>query len=112
MKKTFKLHVEGKNSDRLLDAIKHEVRKYVRREKRKTLPQGANYWAFDCKFGLTADVAEPLHLGEITKQMDVVAKAGGEGFYVEVIARPAIRTPRERGEYEVSEQDDDDMFDE
>lgn len=109
MKKTFKLHVEGKNSDRVLDAIKHEVRKYVKREKRKTLPQGAHYWAFDCKFGATADVAEPLHLGEITKQMDVIARAGGESFYVEILARPAERTPREDADYD---QDEDNMFDE
>lgn len=113
MKKTFKLHIEGKNSDRLLDAIKHEVRKYVKREKGKTLPQGANYWAFDCKFGLTAEVAEPLHLGEINKQMDVVAQAGGDSFYVEVMARPAVRTPRERAEFSEDEQDgEDNMFDE
>ena len=107
MKKTFKLHVEGKNSDRLLDAIKHEVRKYVKRERRKTLPSGANYWAFDCRFGVTEDAAESLHLGEITKQMDVVAKTGGESFYVEILARPAVRTPRERNQLE-----DDDEFDE
>jgi hypothetical protein len=107
MKKTFKLHIEGKNSDRLLDAIKHEVRKYVKREKRKTLPHGANYWAFDCKFGVTAEVAEVLHLGEITKQMDVVSKAGGDSFYVEVIARAAVRTPREREE--MLDEDDDDL---
>lgn len=107
MKKTFKLHVEGKNSDRLLDAIKHEVRKYVKREKRKTLPGGANYWAFDCKFGATAEAAEALHLGEITKQMDVIAKAGGDSFYVEILARAAVRTPRER-----EEAMNDDDFDE
>lgn len=112
MKKTFKLHLEGKNSDRLLEAIKHEVRKYVKREKRKTLPQGANYWAFDCKFGATAEAAEPLHLGEITKQMDVVSKAGGDSFYVEILARPAVRTPREPSAAQEDLEDDDDMFDE
>jgi len=112
MKKTFKLHVEGKNSDRLLEAIKHEVRKYVKRERRKTLPQGANYWAFDCKFGINAEVAESLHLGEITKQMDVVSKAGGDSFYVEILARAAVRTPRERVEADDDQLDDDDMFDE
>jgi hypothetical protein len=106
MKKIFKLHIEGKNSDRLLDATKHEVRKYVKREKRKTLPVGANYWAFDCKFGVTAEAAEALHLGEITKQMDVISKAGGDGFYVEIIARPAVRTPREREESFDSDDDD------
>jgi hypothetical protein len=104
MKKVFKLHIEGKNSDRLLDAIKHEVRKYVKREKGKTLPQGANYWAFDCRFGLNADAAEPLHLGEITKQMSVVAATGAESFYVEILARAALRTPRER---ELALDDDD-----
>lgn len=108
MKKTFKLHVEGKNSDRLLESIKHEVRKYVKREKRKTLPSGANYWAFDCTFGATPELAEPLHLGEITKQMDVVASAGGDSFYVEILARAAVRTPRERDDA----NDDEDMFDE
>ncbi|RYY73359.1 MAG: hypothetical protein EOO52_18335 [Gammaproteobacteria bacterium] len=109
MKKTFKLHIEGKNSDRLLDAIKHEVRKYVKREKRKVLPAGANYWAFDCKFGTSADAAEVLHLGEITKQMDAVAKNGGDSFYVEILARPAVRTPREREE--AAEDSDDSDFD-
>lgn len=112
MKKIFRLYVEGKNSDRLLDAIKHEVRKYVKREKRKTLPHGANYWAFDCKFGTNAEVAEPLHLGEITKQMDVVSKAGGDSFYVEILARAAVRTPRERTLSDDESFEDDDMFDE
>ncbi|RYZ87965.1 MAG: hypothetical protein EOP04_10420 [Proteobacteria bacterium] len=109
MKKTFKLQIEGKNSDRVLEAIKHEVRKYVRREKRKTLPIGANYWAFDCKFGASQDVAEAIHLGEITKQMDVIAKSdeenGGKSFYVEILARPAVRTPREH----VAEDFDDEL---
>ena len=85
MKKTFKLLIEGKNSDRLLDAIKHEVRKYVKREKRKTLPVGANYWAFDCKFGINQETADVLHLGEITKKMDLIAKEGGDSFYVEIL---------------------------
>ena len=39
MKKTFLLQVEGKNPDRILEAVKHEVRKYARREGRKTVPQ-------------------------------------------------------------------------
>ena len=95
-----------------MDAIKHEVRKYVKREKRKTLPQGSNYWAFDCKFGVSADEAESLHLGEITKKMDEVAKAGGDSFYVEILARAAVRTPRERLEANDEEFDNDDMFDE
>ncbi len=95
MKKTFKLHIEGKNSDRLLEAIKHEVRKYVKRERGKILPKGVDYWAFDCKFGVTADAAEVVRLAEITKKMDEVAAAGGDSFYVEILAGHGVRKPRE-----------------
>jgi hypothetical protein len=106
MKKTFKLHVEGKNPDRLLEAIKHEVRKYVKRERRKTLPKGVDYWAFDCKFGVTSEVAEDLRLAAITKKMDEVAAAGGDGFYVEIIAVHGIRQVREEDD-DVLDDDED-----
>lgn len=94
MKKTFKLHIEGKNSDRVLEAIKHEVRKYLKRERRKVLPAGVDYWDFDCKFGVTEAEAEPVHLAEIIKKMDGVAQSGGEGFYVEILAAHGIRLKR------------------
>ena len=94
MKKTFKLHIEGKNSDRVLEAIKHEVRKYLKRERRKVLPAGVDYWDFDCKFGVTEAEAERVHLAEIIKKMDAVAIAGGEGFYVEILAAHGIRQKR------------------
>jgi hypothetical protein len=103
MKKTFKLHIEGKHPDRLLEAIKHEVRKYVKRERRKALPQGADFWAFDCKFGVTAEQAEVVRLGEITKKMDEVAVAGGDSFYVEILAAPGVRKARDNAD----ELDDD-----
>lgn len=94
MKKTFKLHIEGKNSDRVLDAIKNDVRKYLKRERRKVLPAGVDYWDFDCKFGATEAEAENVHLAEITKKMDEVSVAGGEGFYVEILAVHGIRQKR------------------
>lgn len=105
MKKTFKLHIEGKNPERVLEAIKHEVRKYVKRERRKTLPQGVDYWAFDCKFGVTGDAAEVVRLGEITKKMDEVAAAGGDSFYVEILAAHGIRKTRD--EFDELDNDED-----
>lgn len=107
MKKTFKLHVEGKNSDRVLEAIKHEVRKYVKRERRKALPKGVDYWAFDCKFGVTADVAEVVRLGELTKKMDEVSVAGSESFYVEILAAHGIRKPRDENSQGFNDEDSD-----
>ena len=57
MKKTFQLQVEGKHPDRLLEAIKHDIRKYLKRERRRDVPAGADFWDFDCKFGLTEDTS-------------------------------------------------------
>ena len=109
MKKTFKLHIEGKNPDRLLEAIKHEVRKYVKRERGKTLPKGVDFWAFDCKFGATEATAEVVRLAELTKKMDEVASAGGDSFYVEILAAHGVRKPRETDD--ASLDDDEDLND-
>lgn len=106
MKKTFKLHVEGKNNDRVLEAIKHDVRKYVKRERRKTLPKGVDYWAFDCKFGATEDLAEVVRLSDLTKKMDEVAAAGGDSFYVEILAAHGVRKPREDGDEALDDDED------
>jgi hypothetical protein len=94
MKKTFQLAAEGKNPDRLLEAIKHEIRKYVKRERRRELPAGADYWDFDCRFGATEAAAQPAHLSALTGLIDGVAKEGGSQFYVEILARPAQRKNR------------------
>lgn len=91
MKKTFTLHVEGKHPDRVMDAIKHDVRKYVRRERRKALPDGVDYWDFACRFGLDQGSAQPVHLAELTKKMDEAVAGGATVFYVEILAKPGVR---------------------
>lgn len=94
MKKTFTLDIEGKNRDRLLDAVKHEVRKYMRRERRRDLPVGADYWDFDCKFGPEPESAQVTHPGNLIGAIDGFAKEGGGKFYVEIVARPGQRKAR------------------
>lgn len=98
MKKTFKLHIEGKHPERLFEAIKHEVRKYVKRERNKALPAGSDYWAFDCRFGTSQADAREVRLADMTGLMDGVKAAGGEEFYVEILARAATRKPRAYGD--------------
>ena len=98
MRKTFQLHVEGKNRDRVLDAVKHEIRKYIKRERRRDLPEGADFWDFDCQFGRTKEVAETAHLSALTGLINEVAAEGGPQFYVEIIAKPGKRAPRPAGE--------------
>lgn len=94
MKKTFKLAIEGKNRDRVLDATKHAVRQYVRRERRRPLPEGVDYWDFDCRFGLTEADAVVVHFATLIGHMDSAAKEGAEQFYVEILASNGHRLAR------------------
>lgn len=97
MRKTFQLRPEGKHPDRVLEAVKHEVRKYITRERRRALPEGMDYWDFDCRFGTSQDVAEVAHLSALTGLMDLVAQSQGSQFYVEILARAAKRRAKPAG---------------
>ena len=97
MKKTFKLDIEGKNRDRVLEATKHEIRKYVKRQRRVPLPAGVDFWDFDCKFGTSAENATVVHFATITGLIDAVARDGGDAFYLELLAKAGHRTPRPAG---------------
>lgn len=97
MKKTFKLDIEGKNRDRVLEATKHEIRKYVKRQRRVPLPEGVDFWDFDCKFGTSADNATGVHFATITSLIDAVAKDGGDAFYLELLAKAGHRSAKPAG---------------
>jgi hypothetical protein len=94
VKKTFPLDIEGKNRDRVLEATKHEIRKYLKRERNKPLPEGVDYWDFDCRFGTSADNAAEVHPANLTALIDAVASEGGAAFYVELLAKPGHRAVR------------------
>ena len=94
MKKTFNLNIEGKNRDRVLEATKHEIRKYVKRQRRVPLPEGVDFWDFDCKFGTTKDNAEVVHFATITSLIDAVVSGGGDSFYLEMLAKDGVRTAK------------------
>ena len=108
MKKTFQLDIEGKNRDRVLEATKHEIRQYVKRERRKVLPEGVDFWDFDCKFGTSVDNAQGVHFATLTALIDALAVDGGDAFYLELLAKPGHRTAR--AATESSEPTDDDTL--
>lgn len=87
MKKTFQLNIEGKNRDRVLDAVKHEIRKYVKRQRRVPLPEGVDFWDFDCRFGASADNATEVHFATILPLVDAAAKDGADSFYLELLVK-------------------------
>ena len=94
MKKTFALKAAHKHPDRVLDAIRHEINKTLKRDRRKELPPGADFWDFDCRVGAHTDSAAAVPLGELNRAIDEVAQSGAEQVVVEIAARPAQRKAR------------------
>lgn len=91
MKKTFKLTHEKLKLPRLVESIKHEVSKYIKRERRRTLPEDADYWDFDCRFGTDEASSDVIHVSEINKSISWAESEQLESFYLEILAIPRRR---------------------
>jgi len=107
MRKTYLLNIEGKNRDRLLEAGKHDIRKYVKRERSRPLPEGVDFWDFDCKFGSNEASAAVVHFATLMGLIDTVAQEGGEQFYVEVVTRHGHRTAKPNDAIVAATDDED-----
>lgn len=94
MKKTFSLRHEKIKTPRLVDSIKHEVKKYLKRERKKQLPEGVDFWDFDCKYGETENNAESIHVSALNKSIDNAHSLDLETFYLEILAKPGYRTKK------------------
>lgn len=94
MKKTFTLVHPKIKYARLVDAVRGDVKKYLKRERRKELPEKFDFWDFDCKFGPTAEEAKVIHVAEIGKFIDAAEVEQLKSFYVEVLAKAARRTKK------------------
>lgn len=91
MKKTFTMTHPKIKVPRLFESAKNDIRRYIKRERRRDLPEGVDYWDFDCKYGDTEAEAKEIHLSEITTWIDQAESSGLESFYIEVIAKPGVR---------------------
>ncbi len=100
MKKTFQLKVANKNIDRQIDSIKNEVRKYIKREKNKRLPEGFNFWSFDCKFGKSQEESSEIKFVDVIKSIDFAASENYDSFFLELVARADIKNIKEKNQEE------------
>jgi len=91
MKKTFKLDHPRKKLPRVVDSVKHDIKKFLKKERNKPLPSGATYWGFDCKFGQSEETAVEVHLSSLTKNIDELVENNIMTIYVEITAK-AIET--------------------
>ncbi len=94
MRKHFPLRAEGKDDARVRDKIRHEVNKYVRRERDKELPEGFTWWDFSCRVGADEAGAETLALQEVGAAIDRVAEGGAASVFIEIAATAGLRSRR------------------
>ena len=94
MKQSFQLNLPGRERARWLDASKHTVRKYVARQRRAELPEGADYWDFACRFGRTEQDSTEVHFATLISLMDAAASRGDDYFFVSIRGQAAVRRQR------------------
>lgn len=104
MKKKFALSHPKIAYPRLIEAAKGDVKKYLKRERNKALPEGADFWSFDCKFGQTEDLAEVISVPQINEKISFAESQEWASFYLEIFA-----VPKQRVQHEVLETQDDDF---
>ncbi|MFT6162480.1 MAG: hypothetical protein ACJA00_005082 [Myxococcota bacterium] len=91
MRQTFTFAESSHKPPQALAALKNLVRKYVKRERRKTLPEGVDYWDFACKVGETEETATETHISEVTNHIEAVFDVGTPTVYVEILSKPGVR---------------------
>lgn len=91
MKKIFHLQEENKHPDRVFESIKYEIRRYLKRERKKKLPVDAVFWNFDCRFGQNSEEASSLPASGIIAALDKAHKDKWSQCYVEVIAKASFK---------------------
>lgn len=98
MKKTFPIKVSNNKPERVVESIKSELRKYVKRERKKKLPEGVDFWDFDCKVGPSPEGATDLHVAELNEAVDHALAEDWGTVYFEVLAKPGVRQKKSKSE--------------
>ncbi|MFU8848291.1 MAG: DUF6172 family protein [Opitutales bacterium] len=91
MKKTFPLTDAKHKPERQLEAVKGEISKYLKRERRKPLPEEVDFWDFDCRCGTSEESAEAVHVKALPQRMEALQTEGASECYVEILAKPGKR---------------------
>jgi len=98
MKKTFQMTHPKIKVPRLVEAIKYEVKKYIKRERGKTLPLNVDFWDFDCRYGVDEASSEVVHLSALNKFISQAEAEQLDSFYLEIIAKPGYRSKKPKQE--------------
>jgi hypothetical protein len=91
MRKTFPLTSANHQPPRVVEGIKNDIRKYLKRERRKPLPEGVDFWDFSCKVGMGDQIPVEKHVEEIIPAIDQAAAAQYTSILIEILAIPGHR---------------------
>lgn len=94
MNKTFELTDPKIKTARIADKIKGQINKYIKRERKKILPDGFDFWDFDCCFGDTEDTKKSIHISEISRSIDETIARDLKSFYIELHSNPKKRNKK------------------
>jgi uncharacterized Fe-S radical SAM superfamily protein PflX len=100
MKKTFSFSHPKKQRPRVVEAIKYELKKYIKRERNKALPEDVDFWDFDCRYGADEASCDIIHVSEINKVISEADVEGLDTFFLEVLVKPGKRTKKPEEEKE------------
>ena len=87
MKQTFKLVHPKIKVARIVDSIKHDIKKYLKKERSNKLPKDAKYWSFDCKLGLSEEMAAVIPQESLMSAIDEMVERKVETIYIEMTAK-------------------------
>ena len=104
MKKVFSLKVDNKTPERQADSIKHEVKKYITRERKKKTKDGVDFWDFDCKMGLNSEESSLIHVKEINKKISSYVLESVDSCYLEIMAKPGYKSSDKKEKKEQTEK--------
>jgi len=87
MKKIFKLTAENKKPERVLDSIKYDIRRYLKRERKKKLPEDMTFWDFECAFGKSSEDSTDISVSEVITYIDKASEESWSEFYIQIISK-------------------------
>jgi len=104
MKKTYLLDDVKKKKERVIEAIKHDVRKYIKREKNKELPEGFDFWNLECKFAINEEEPKSIAFIDITKNIEEASTSNATSLYMEIHSSAKKREVKKVEEVEETQE--------
>jgi hypothetical protein len=95
MNKSYKLIEEKRNKDRVVESIKYEIRKYIKREKNKPLPEDVDFWKLECKISKDSDELAFVEFQNLIRTIDILVLEEAESLNIEILSFEGIKKPKE-----------------